>query len=46
MVLYSTIIPRTIDSIIRTLSLPQDNISELKKEKERIDLNKKGRKLI
>ena len=45
-ILYSTIISRVIDAIIRTLSLSQDNISELKQEKEIKDLDIKYKKII
>ena len=45
-ILYSTIISRVIDAIIRTLSLSQDNISELKQEKEKKDLDIKYKKII
>ena len=45
-ILYSTIISRAIDAIIRTLSLSQDNISELKQEKEIKDLDIKYKKII
>ena len=45
-ILYSTIISRIIDSIIRTLALSQDNIIELKQEKEKKDLDMKYKKLL
>ena len=47
-ILYSTIISRVIDESIKTLALSQDDISELKqeKEKEKKNLDKKYKKLI
>ena len=45
-ILYSTIISRIIDSIIRTLALSQDNIIELKQEKEKKDLDMTYKKLL
>ena len=40
-ILYSTIISKAIDGLIRTLALSQDNIVELKKEKEKKDIDMK-----
>ena len=45
-ILYSTIISRFIDGLIRALSLTQDNIVELKREKEKKDLDIKYKKLV
>ncbi len=38
-IIYSTIISRFIDALIRTLALSQDNIVELKREKEKKDID-------
>ena len=40
-ILYSTLISKFIDGLIRKLALSQDNIVELKQEKEKEKLNKK-----
>ena len=40
-IMYSTLISKFIDGFIRKLALSQDNIVELKKEKEKMKLNKK-----
>ena len=45
-ILYSTLISRFIDSLIKNLALSQDNIVELKQEKEKKDLGKKYYKKI
>ena len=45
-IIYSTIISKAIDGIIRTLALSQDNIVELKKEKEKKDIDMRHTKLI
>ena len=39
-ILYSTIISRFIDGVVRAFALSQDNIVELKREKEKKDLIK------
>ena len=39
-ILYSTLIGRFIDSLIKNLALSQESISELKKENEKKDLDK------
>ena len=44
-ILYSTIISRIIDAIIKILSLSQDNIIELKQEKEKNNLDIKYKRL-
>ena len=46
-ILYSTLISRFIDALIKNLALSQDKIVELKQEKEKNELNKKySKKLI
>ena len=45
-IIYSTIISRFIDSIIRIFALSQDNIIELKREQEKKDIETKYKKLI
>ena len=45
-IMYSTIISKIIDGIIRTLALSQDNIVDLKREKEKKDIDIKSKKLI
>ena len=45
-ILYSTIISRIIDSLIKTFALSQDNIVEFKQEKEKDGLNNKYKRLI
>ena len=45
-ILYSTIISRIIDSIIKTLALSQDIIVGLKQEKEMKDLDKKHKIIV
>ena len=45
-ILYSTLISRFIDSLIKNLALSQDSIVELKQEKEKIKLDKKYRKKL
>ena len=45
-ILYSTLISRFIDSLIKNLALSQDSIIELKQEKEKSILGKKYRKKI
>ena len=45
-ILYSTLISRFIDSIIRNFALTQDNIVEFKQHKEKKDLNKKYQTLL
>ena len=45
-ILYSTIISRLIDSVIRTLALSQDKIVEFKQTKEKNNLNMKYKRLI
>ena len=45
-IIYSTIISKVIDGIIRFLALSQDNIIELKKEKHKKDIDMKYTKLI
>ena len=39
--MYSTLISKFIDGFIRKLALSQDNIVELKQEKDKMKLNKK-----
>jgi len=45
-ILYSTMISKFIDIFIRILALSQDNIVELKQEKNKKDLDNKYKKLI
>ena len=45
-ILYSTFISRFIDSLIKNLSLSQDNINEFKQTKENNDLEHKNKKLL
>ena len=45
-ILYSTLISRFIDSLIKNFALTQDNIVELKQEKELSDLENKHKKLL
>jgi len=45
-ILYSSIISRIIDSIIKILAISQDNIVEIKQEKENKDLDKKYQRLM
>ena len=45
-ILYSTLISRFIDSLIKNFALTQDNIVELKQEKELDDLETKHKKLL
>ena len=45
-ILYSTLISRFIDALIKNLALSQDNIVELKQKKEKKDLGKKYYKKI
>ena len=45
-IIYSTIISRIIDSIIKTLALSQNIIVDLKKQKGKKDLDMKYKKLI
>ena len=45
-ILYSTIISRLIDSVIKTLALSQDKIVEFKQIKEKNNLNMKYKRLI
>ena len=45
-ILYSTLISRFIDSLIKNLSLSQDNIIQLKQHKGKNNLEKKNKKLI
>ena len=45
-ILYSTLISRLFDSIIKNFALSQDNIVELRRIKEKIDLKKLNKKLI
>ena len=40
-IMYSTLISKFIDGFIRKLALSQDNIVELKQEKDKMKLNKK-----
>ena len=44
-ILYSTIISKIIDGVIRILALSQENIIELKKEKEKQEIDMKHIKL-
>ena len=45
-ILYSTLISKLIDALIKNLALSQDNIVELKKEKEKNNLEKKSDKVL
>ena len=45
-ILYSTIISKFIDTFIRMFALSQDNIVELKQEKNKKELDNKYKKLI
>ena len=45
-ILYSTIIVKFIDALIRNFALSQDNIIELKKEKEKEKMEQKYKKML
>ena len=45
-ILYSTLISRFIDALIKNLALTQDNIVELKQEKQKNNLEKKYKKVL
>ena len=45
-ILYSTLISKLIDTLIKTLALSQDIIVELKNEKEKYNINKKIAKAL
>ena len=45
-ILYSTLISRFIDSLIKNLSLSQDNIIQLKQSKEKYNLEQRNKKLL
>ena len=45
-ILYSTLISTIIDSLIKNLALSQDKVTELKKEKEKNNLDEKHKKIL
>ena len=45
-ILYSTLISRFIDSLIKNLALTQDKIVDIKQEKDKSNLNQKNKKEI
>ena len=45
-ILYSTLISRFFDSFIRIFALSQENIVQFKQEKNSIDINRRGKKLL
>ena len=45
-ILYSTLISKFIDSLIKNFALPQENIVELKQERDIKNLHKKQKKLL
>ena len=45
-ILYSTLISRFIDTLIRNFALSQDNVVQFKQEIYKININRKGKKLL